>query len=564
MNQKELKILLEKLITKWENEVIEFKEADDNFSIAEIGKYFSALANEANLLDVEKAWLVFGVNNKTRKITTTSFRNDRERLESTKNQIAKGTEPNISFRNIYEFIENNSRVILFEIPSAPKGIPISWNGFYYGREGESLVALSISKLDKIRQQTLATDWSAQIVANATIADLDEKAIKKAYDLFTLKHANRFSAEEIASWGVETFLDRAKVTIDKKITRTSILLLGKPESSAKISPHPAQITWKLEGQERAYEHFGPPFLLNTTAVYQKIRNIQIRLLPNNELLPYEVAKYDQKIILEGLHNCIAHQDYTRNGRINVIEKTDKLIFENEGNFFEGKPEDYIFDEKMPRRYRNSFLIEAMVSLNMIDKMGYGIHKMNKEQAKRYFPLLDYDLSNSNAVRMIIYGDVIDPAYSKILMEKTDLSFSDLFALDRVQKKLPLLEETIINLKRKKLIEGRKPNFYISSIVAEVTDKKAEYIRNRQQTSSHYMSLIIDYIKIHKKATRKEIDSLIIGLLPNFLREDQKIRKIDKFIIKLRELNIIFNEGTRKNSLWRICNNASQKDNKKIKE
>lgn len=549
MNQKELKILLEKLTTTWENEVIEFKEADDNFSIAEIGKYFSALANEANLLDVEKAWLVFGVNNKTRKITTTNFRNDRERLESTKNHIAKGTEPNITFRNIYEFIENDNRVILFEIPSAPKGMPISWNGFYYGRAGESLNALSVDKLDEIRQQTLATDWSAQIVANATIADLDEKAIKKAYDLFTLKHANRFSAEEIASWGVETFLDRAKVTIDGKITRTSILLLGKPESSAKISPHPAQITWKLEGQERAYEHFGPPFLLNTTAVYQKIRNIQIRLLPNNQLLPHEVAKYDQKIVLEGLHNCIAHQDYSRNGRVNVIEKTDKLIFENEGNFFEGKPEDYIFGEKMPRRYRNSFLIEAMVSLNMIDKMGYGIHEMNKGQAKRYFPLLDYDLSNSNAVRMVIYGDVVDPAYSKILMEKTDLSFSEIFALDRVQKKSPLLEDAIANLKRKKLIEGRKPNFYVSAIVAEVTDKKAEYIRNRSQDDSYFMKLIIDYLQKFDHASRGEIDKLLKIKLSDALNDNQKIKKISNLLLKMRQAGLIYNAGNKPKPIWK---------------
>jgi ATP-dependent DNA helicase RecG len=58
-----------------------------------------------------------------------------------------------------------------------------------------------------------------------------------------------------------------------------------------------LTWSLQGEERAYEHFGPPILLNTTSLYQRIRNIQLRILPQDELLPVEVAKYDQKIVLE---------------------------------------------------------------------------------------------------------------------------------------------------------------------------------------------------------------------------------------------------------------------------
>ena len=118
----------EKLIATWENAVVEFKEVNDGYSFKEIGKYFSALANEANLRDIEIAWLVFGVNNKNRKITTTDFYKGKI-LEGIKVHISNGTEPNITFRNIYEyFTENNGRVILFEIPAAPRGIPISWNG----------------------------------------------------------------------------------------------------------------------------------------------------------------------------------------------------------------------------------------------------------------------------------------------------------------------------------------------------------------------------------------------------------------------------------------------------
>lgn len=558
MEHTALKQLLDSLIATWENEVVEFKEVGDSYSTSDIGKYFSALANEANLRGHEKAWLVFGINNATRTITTSNFRPEPERLQGTKKQIADGAEPSITFRNIHELhIPDGGRVILFEIPAAPRGMPIAWHGHYYARAGESLTALGVDKQDEIRQQTLATDWTAQIVAGATITDLDEAAIQKARESFSRKYANRFTAEEMAGWSLPTFLDRAKVTQNGHITRTALLLLGKPESAHKLSPHPAQMTWKLEGTERAYEHFSTPFLLSSTQLYQRIRNIQIRLLPAGQMIPHEVSKYDQKIVLEALHNCIAHQDYRRNGRINVIEKPEKLIFENEGAFYEGTPGDYVLGDKMPRRYRNPFLVQAMVELGMIDTMGYGIHRMNTGQAKRYLPLPDYDLlSEANAVRMTIYGSVVDPAYSQMLMQKTDLPFVDVLALDRVQKKLSIPDEAISRLRRSNLIEGRKPNFHVSAAVAAATDSRAEYIRTRPQHDSHYQRLILDYIK-NKAASRKEIDDLLWKLLSEALDDTQKSNKIGNLLTNLRRAGDIYNAGNRKAPIWKI---AEKKQNK----
>ncbi|MFU8790053.1 MAG: RNA-binding domain-containing protein [Methylobacter sp.] len=375
MNQIDLGVLLDQLIAQWENEVVEFKQAGKDYDTDKIGTYFSALANEANLRGQERAWLVFGVHNKNRTVVGSDYRPDSERLQSLKMQIADSTEPSITFRNIFEFPHKDGRVVLFEVPAAPRGLPIAWKGHYYARAGESLTNLGLDKLDEIRQQTIAVDWSAQVVAAAGCEHLDEKAIDKARAAFAQKYANRFASDEIQHWPLATFLDRARLTQSGQITRTTLLLLGKPEAAYLLSPHPAQMTWKLEGPERAYEHFGPPFLLNTSALYQKIRNIQVRLLPSDELFAVEVAKYDQKVVLEALHNCIAHQDYARNGRVVVTEWPDKLTFENEGEFFEGKPEDYIAGNKTPRRYRNPFLTQAMTELNMIDTMGYGIYEMH---------------------------------------------------------------------------------------------------------------------------------------------------------------------------------------------
>lgn len=558
MNQPELIQLLNRLIAAWEGEVVEFKRVVNDYSTDDIGKYFSALANEANLRGADCGWLVFGVNNKTRRVVGTHYRPQTERLHSLKMQIADDAGPSITFRDIHELAHADGRVLLFEFPAAPQGIPIDWKGHYYARAGESLVSLGLDKLDYIRRQTLAQDWTAQIVPGATLDDLDEIAVRKARESFTRKYANRFTADEVERWPLATFLDRARVTQNGQITRAALLLLGKAESTHHLSPFPAQLTWKLEGPERAYEHFGPPFLLSTSRLYQRIRNIQLRLLPQDELLPIEVSKYDQKIVLEALHNCIAHQDHARLGRVVVTEQPDRLVFENEGNFFEGRPDEYIQGDKTPRRYRNPALAQAMVELNMIDTMGYGIHSIYAGQARRYFPLPDYDVSQPGAVRLTIYGGVVDPAYSRLLIQKTDLSLADVLALDRVQKKLPIPDEAATRLRRSKLIEGRKPNFHVSAAVAEATANKTDYIRTRAQDDAFYAKLLTDYLEKFGQANRAEINKLLMGKLSDALDDKQKYNKVSSLLTQLRRQSVIVNTGSDTASCWRLTERVSKRN------
>ena len=551
MDQVELKSLLDELIARWEGEVVEFKQADKDYKTSEIGRYFSALANEANLRGAESGWLIFGVNNKSRTVVGTNYRPDTGQLNGLKHQMAQGTEPSITFRAIHELHHADGRVLLFEIPAAPRGMPVAWQGHFYARAGESLTSLGLDKQDGIRNQTLAQDWTAQLVSGATLDDLDDEAVNKARESFAKKYANRVSVEAVMGWPLRTFLDRARVTRDGHITRATLLLLGKAESAWRLNPHPAQLTWSLEGPERAYEHFGLPFLLNTTRLYQRIRNIQLRILPQDELLPVEVSKYDQKIVLEALHNCIAHQDYSRNGRVVVTEQQDRLIFINEGGFYDGQPDEYVQGTKIPRRYRNPFLAQAMAELNMIDTMGYGIRDMYVGQARRYFPMPDYDLSEQNTVQMTLYGSVVDIAYSRLLIQKTDLPLTDVLALDRVQKKLPIPEDTAAHLRKAGLIEGRKPKYIVAARVAAATASKADYIRTRAQDDEFYAKLLTDYLEKFGEASRAEINKLLLDKLSDVLDAGQKEKKIANLLTKLRRAGRITNTGSRGQPAWKLA-------------
>ncbi|MDZ7802101.1 MAG: ATP-binding protein [Trueperaceae bacterium] len=542
--------LLARLLDAWENEVVEFKRADRDIRTSDIGRYFSALANEANLRGASRAWLVFGVDDATRSVVGTQFRPDRGHLDSLKRQMADGTGPASTFREIYEHSDPAGRVLLFEIPPAPIGIPIAWNGHYFARAGETLAALGIDKLDEIRGQAGAGDWTHEVLPYASFADLDDEAVRHARESVAKKLANRTPRETVTGWPLETFLARARLTRDGQLTRAAVLLVGKPESAHLLSPHPAQLTWRLEGEERAYEHFGPPFLLTTSELYRRIRNIQIRLLPDNALLPIEQAKYDRKVVLEALHNAIAHQDFTRNGRVVVTEQPDRLVFENEGQFFEGQPDDYIPGTRTPRRYRNPFLTQAMAALNMIDTMGYGIHEMHKSQKERYLPLPDFDLSEAHMVRVTVHGRVVDPAYTRLLIEQTDLPLADVLALDRVQKGLPIDAQMARKLRQRGLVEGRRPKLHISARVAKASATKVDYIRTRAQDDAHYQKLVTDYLRKFGTASRKDIDALLWDKLSDALSDDQKANKIGNLLTKWRRNGVIFNAGSRPSPEWKL--------------
>lgn len=542
MDHAALEAQLGLLISNWEDEVVEFKRGGDGFSSGKLGEYVSALANEANLRGRARGWLVFGVDNESRAVVGTTYKEDLERLQADKMQVLHGTG-SFTFRDIHVLQHTGGRVVLFEVPAAPRGMPIAWHGHYYGRAGESLVALGQDKLDEIRSQTLATDWTAQIVEGASLNDLDPEALSQARERFAAKHANM----DVASWNDATLLDRARVTINGGITRAALLLLGKAESAWRLSPHPVEITWNLIGEERAYEHFGPPFLLATSRLFSKVRNIQVRLLPENEFIAHEVAKYDQKVVLEALHNCVAHQDYSRNARVIVTEYPDRLLFENVGTFYEGAPEDYVSGEKRPPRYRNPFLAQAMTELNMIDHMGYGIHDIYQRQRKRFFPLPDFDLTD-DMVRLTIHGRIVDPAYSRLLMQRTGLDLVDVLALDRVQKGLPITDDAIRHLRRNRLIEGRKPNFHVSAQVAAATSTMADYVRTRAQDDDFYAKLLKDYLAGAETASRHEVNQLLLNKLSDALTTEQKLKKIANLLTKFRRQGLIVNTGTRAAPQW----------------
>jgi len=527
-----------------ETEVVEFKEAKNQYDFTKLGKYFSALCNEANLKGKQEGWLVFGVENKNKDIIGSQFRyNNRPYLDSLKGEVANKTTNRITFIEIHELNFAEGRVVMFQIPAAPPGIPVSFDGHYYGRDGEELSPLNLEEIERIRRQVAQTDWSAVICPDATIAELDETAIAKAKQNYKIK--NPRVAADVDGWDTATFLTKTKLLVNGRLTRSAIILLGKPEASAHLLPVQPQISWVLynkEKVERDYAHFYPPYIIAVDELYSKIRNLKYRYMKDGTLFPDEVDQYDQQNIKEALSNCIAHMDYTIGSRVSVAENEDGYIsFTNPGSFLPGSIEEVIQSEEPPSFYRNTLLVTTMESFNMIDSIGSGIKRMFRVQRERFFPMPDYELGG-NKVKVTLTGKVLDMDYARVLVQNPELSLEEIILLDKVQKKKELNDEDIRQLKAKGLIEGRKPNFYISVSVAEKTEQKADYILSRGIDDDYYKKLIDEYLKKFGKAKRADLEKVLNNKLPGVLTEEQKKHKIKNLLQAMRtEQRIKLDEG-----------------------
>jgi ATP-dependent DNA helicase RecG len=555
----ELKGILYRLLSlPRENEWFEFKKARENIHFDDLGKYFSALSNEANLKKQDCGWLVLGVtNSQPRRIVGSHYRPSRAALDSLKKEIADQTTNRLTYDEIHELHLPEGRVLMFQIPPALQGMPTAWKGHYYGRDGESLGPLNLNEIDQIRRQAIREDWSARTCEGAALKDLDPDAVRFARQQYKKKYPGQL--DEVDRWDDLTFLNKAKVCISNQVTNTAIVLLGRNESEHFVSPALVRITWVLRdayGTEKDYEHFGAPLIMAVDRVLDKIRNLTYRYLPNATLFPTEIKQYDSWVIREILHNCIAHQDYALAGRINVVEEPESVLFTNLGKFIPGSVEEVIRRDAPPEEYRNPFLAQAMVNLNMIDTIGSGIKRMFLKQRERFFPMPDYDLNEPGRVRVRLFGKVLDENYTRLLIEKTDLDLMDVIALDKVQKRHSLTEQEFTRLKAQKLVEGRRPNLYVSAKIAALTGEKATYIRYRAFDKDHHKRMIISYLEKFREAKREDIDDLLLNKLSDALDEKQKRNRISNLLFEMSHKDrTIVATGARRSAVWRLRETAA---------
>lgn len=549
-----------------ESAVVEFKSNLNEPN--ELGQYISALANAAVLELQDRAWIIWGVDNETHQVSDTKFDPFNKKAEG-KQGLIMWLNQKIAPRPDFKFHEvqhPEGRVVVLEI-YPPRSSPLAFAGERFIRIDSHKTKLSNHPDKEARLWDLLgqkQDWTGEVVPEATIDDLDEEAIiaaRKRFQEYLIKSEpdtqrhDQIKAD-VQSWDVPTLLNKARITKAGRITRSTLLLLGRDESAHYLSPIDAKMTWVLRNAQNRTEssqHFGMPFLLTTERLFARIRNVTIEHMPDGSLFPTAVARYDAWVMREALHNCVAHQDYQLGGKINVVEHPDKLVFSNLGLFIPPSVEWMLVNHSPPEHYRNQWLVEGMIRLRMIDQVGSGIRRMFETQRGRFFPLPDYLIDESDAghprVEVSIPGTILDINYTRMLMQRDDLDLRQVLLLDRVQKKAGLTPQEAKTLKADKLIEGRSPNFFVSAKVAAWTGDKARYILNRGLDDGYYKALILDYLDKYGQASRQDINELLLPKLPEVLNSQQRGHKIRNLMQAMRREGLIVRHGSKTEAVWK---------------
>ena len=526
----------------------EFKNLKNSFCGDEkddVISYVSAIAN------MEGGFLVVGVHDKTLEIVgTDTYNYDRQKA------ILRMTErcANLSSEglDIDEYITDDTHktVWVIHIPKHLPKRPVYAHDKAWQRIEDSLVEITPERMNAILDEPLVTDtdWSAVIVPNATIDDLDELAIAKAKVMFKKVH-NRIPSTEVNAWSVEEFLSNAGVMIDGGITRAAIILLGKPVSVFKLRPAVVRVTWSLRdehGDVVDYEHFTAPFILTVDQILAKVHNLTMREMPGGTLFPDVMQQYDDYSMREVLHNCIAHQDYTLQERINLVENPGSLYYANGGSFMPGTLQKALATHGPQRHYRNECLCNAMVNFNMIDIVGRGIRKIFNEQWRRHFPMPDYEIDAANKeVAVRLYGNAINEKYTTLLKEKKDLTLEDCILLDAVQKGHRINETDANNLLSRGLVEGEYPDLTISLSIARKTKQVPEYTKLKGLEKDKLKQMVIQFLQNSgsEGARREFIYKYLKDVLPSNKTEEQQLRIVGRLLVEMNEEGLIGKEGLR---------------------
>ena len=524
----------------------EFKNLKNSFCGDEkndVISYVSAIAN------MDGGDLVIGVHDKTLEIVgTDTYNYDKQKA------ILRLTERcvNLSTEDLYidEFItdDTNRKVWVIHIPKHLPKRPVFAHNKAWQRIEDSLVEMTTERMSTILDEPIfsETDWSAQIVSDATIDDLDEVAIAKARMMFKKVHS-RIPEAEVNAWTVETFLSKCGIMKNGGITRAAIILLGKYESAFKLRPAVVQVTWTRRDEKQDvvdYEHFTVPFILTVDEILSKIENLTMREMPGGTLFPDTMKQYDDYTIREALHNCIAHQDYTMQQRINFVENPTYLYYSNAGSFIPGTLENALTNEEPQAYFRNECLCRAMVDFNMIDTVSRGIKKMFNEQWRRHFPMPDYEIDAKNRkVSVRIYGNEINKQYTNLLKTNDSLTLWDCISLDAVQKGRTIHEDVAQDLLNRGLIEGEAPNYTISLGIAKATRQLQGYTKQKGLDKEKIKQMILQYLKNAGTdgAKRDSIYEYVKDVMPQVKTHEQQLRLLGDILSALSSDKLIYPRG-----------------------
>ncbi|MCF8054122.1 MAG: putative DNA binding domain-containing protein [Deltaproteobacteria bacterium] len=537
---------LERFLSQPEGENLEFKQAKNSFSESnDLPDYCAALANE------EGGKLILGVHDSEKTPDRKRKVVGSEAFKDTHTKLSIKLYSALKIRiDVEELFYKNKRVLIFHVPSRPKGQIIQSTGKYRYpmRAGASLVEMSSDQLKKMLTEN-EPDFSAEIVRGVEIKDVDVKAVKAFQELWSKKPNNPGTPP----FNTEKTLRRINAMTDKGITRAGLILFGRAEKISEFLPcSEVCFEWRQDFRKISHDYrrdWRGPFFLIMDEIWDAIDARNIRFPFQQGLFQGDIMAFDKEVIREALLNAVTHRDYhITGGSIFIKASPQSFSISSPGGFVAGITPENIFTKSLPR---NRLIAEIFQFAGLVERSGQGMDKIFRPTIAYGKGSPSFDGSDDSEVKLTIPAQVEDIKFVAFIEKVTNttqeyLSFEEMRELEllRKSKKVKTLQfrKRFLELGIVEQVGNTKGAFYtLSPLWYEGLGAQGEHTRVVGLSRSQNKELILEHLRRNKK-----------GAVNNDFRNALKLpaNVVRNILMELKQAGKIRFEGSKKAGRWFI--------------
>lgn len=473
-----------------ENEHLEFKEAKHNFHFEKLVKYCAAMANEGG------GTIALGVTDRPprRVVGSQAF----GQIERTKAGLIERLRLRV---DVDEIQHPDGRVLVFQIPARPIGMPIAIEGAYWMRGGEELVPMTPDQLKRIFDES-GPDFSAEICPRATLEDLDLMALDQFRQRWLRKSAN----SALANMPVRQLLADAELIGKDGLTYAALILLGTHQAMGRYLAQ-AEVVFEYRSTEAA----GPAnqrieYRQGFLAYYDKLwETVNLR----NDLQHFQdglfmldVPTFSEAATREAILNAVGHRDYRNQGSVFIRQYPRRLEIVSPGGFPPGISVENILDRQSPRNRR---IVDNFARCGLVERAGQGFNRIYEETIRQAKPLPDFAHTDAYQVSLTMHGQMQDPRFlqflEKIGSARTALfTTHELLVLDMVRREQTVpgeLRPMLQSLADEGIVEslgrGRGVHYLLSRRYHQEAGKAGVYTRKKGLDRETNRQLLIKHIR-----------------------------------------------------------------------
>ncbi len=377
-----------------------------------------------------------------------------------------------------------------------------------------------------RQSQLGNlDYSAMAVEGSTPNDLDPLERQRLRQMVERYGGDRalldLNDEELD--GALGFVKREEGHLIPTVA--GLLFLGKESILRDKIPTHEVAFQVLDGtQVRVNDFYRLPLLRVFERVLEQFEARAVEEEVQVGLFRVPVPKIDKRAFREAFVNSLVHRDYTRLGAVHIRTETDGMVISNPGGFVDGVTlTNLLVVEPKPR---NPFLADAVKRIGLAERTGRGVDLIYEGMLRYGRPAPDYGRSDSTTVTVRLSGADADIEFLRIILQEEErlgqrLPLDSLIVLSRlrderrlgitdfasaIQKDESAARSVVERLVERGLVDahraGRGRVYTLSSTIYKDAGLSSEYVRQAGFDRIQQEQMVLRYVEMHKRITRKE--------------------------------------------------------------